>query len=215
MVFRTLLFCTVLLLEFRTLLEGGWGGGGSPVNPIKGQSRIHLVLANDGNKNSNCCVDKAINELESELIKISPDGSKLSTADLAQATMSLNGKIRKRGFTASEIHFSRDSHDNSNLVLDDSQLQENQRDLRFQNHQHLNNSRAPRGKTSAVPDPDTGDIVYLKNDISKHTARDPFIVMKTTQPGKSLLKKAIHSSSFATQPPKNLLILKLLPTNSY
>ena len=37
MVFRTLWFCTVLLLEFRTLLEGGWGGG-SPVNPFEGQS---------------------------------------------------------------------------------------------------------------------------------------------------------------------------------
>ena len=160
---------------------------------------INLVIANDGNKNSNCCVDKAINELESELKKICPDGSKLSTADLAQATMCLNSKIRQRGFTAAEIHFSRDSYDNSNLVLNDSQLQESQKKLRRQNHQHLNVSRAPKGKSPNIPEPKQGDIVFLKNGLSKHTARDPFIVMEK-RPGKSLIKKAIHSSSFASNP---------------
>ena len=98
---------------------------------------IQLVLADDGNKNSNCCVDKAINELEQELKKLSPNGGKLNAADLAQATMTLNNKIRKRGLTASEIHFSRDSHDHSNLRLDDKKLRNEQMSLRFQNHKHL------------------------------------------------------------------------------
>ena len=89
-------------------------------NSLLQDLNIHLVLSDDGNKNSNCCIDKAINELESELRKISPHGGKLNTADLALATMSLNNKIRKRGLTAAEIHFSRDSHDGSNLILDDN-----------------------------------------------------------------------------------------------
>ena len=162
---------------------------------------IKLVLADDGNKNSNCCIDKVIKELEDELKKISPDGDKLSTADLAQATMCLNSKIRKRGLTASEIHFSRDSHDSSNLILDDQTLQETQEKLRYRNHQYLNVSRAPGGKLPVIPEPDQGDIVFLKNGETKHTARDPFIVMEK-RPGKSLVRKTIHSSSFANAPIK-------------
>ena len=83
---------------------------------------IKLEVGEDENKNSNCCVDKAIAELEVELKKISPTGSKLTCAQLAQATVLLNNKIRNRGLSASEIHFSRDSHSFENLKLDDNKL---------------------------------------------------------------------------------------------
>ena len=69
------------------------------------------------NKNSNCVVDKSINELETELKKLSPDDDMLLLSDLAQATFILNNKIRKRGLSASEIHFSRDAYDHSNLHI--------------------------------------------------------------------------------------------------
>ena len=61
------------------------------------------LVGDDENKNSNCCVDKAIAELEVELKKISPTGSKLTCAQLAQATVLLNNKIRNRGLSAPEI----------------------------------------------------------------------------------------------------------------
>ena len=95
---------------------------------------------------SNCCVDKAISELEIELKKISPTGSKLTCAQLAMATVLLNNKIRNRGLSASEIHFSRDSHSSENLNIDDNQLREDSIKLREVNHGQSARSKAPKGK---------------------------------------------------------------------
>ena len=160
---------------------------------------IVLELGDDENKNSNCSVDKAISELEEELRKISPSGAKINTAQLAQAVTTLNKKVRNRGLTASEIHFSRDSHDNSNLSLDDENLTRKQQTLRSQNHDRLIRSRAPQGKVQSIPSPQQGDVVFLKNRNSKHISRDPHIVMENTM-GKSTLRKALHSSHYDNQP---------------
>ena len=71
---------------------------------------IDLVLGDHGNPNSNCSVDKTIQELEAELRRISPDGGKLDYGTLSLAINSLNNKVREHGLSASQVHFSRDSH---------------------------------------------------------------------------------------------------------
>ena len=114
----------------------------SSSNSLLEATGIKLELADHENKNSNCVFDKAINELEIEIKKLSPDGDPLLLSDLAQATFTLNNKIRKRGMSASEIHFSRDDHDHSNLSFQDKDLQQQQKNHRLQNHAHLSNSRA-------------------------------------------------------------------------
>ena len=165
------------------------------------QVGISLILADDDNKNSNCSVDKAIDELEQELRKLSPDGKQLDEGDLSQATLILNSKIRKRGLTSSEIHFSRDAYDNSNLQLDDEKLQSQQKRLRLQNHQHLAKSRNPRGVVPSPIDIKTGDIVFTKNSGSKHDARDLHIVTKSDDTtAKVSVRKALHASHFSSNP---------------
>ena len=99
----------------------------SSSNSLLEATGIKLELADHENKNSNCVFDKAINELEIEIKKLSPDGDRLLLSDLAQATFTLNNKIRKRGMSASEIHFSRDDHDHSNLSFQDKDLQQQQK----------------------------------------------------------------------------------------
>ena len=161
---------------------------------------IFLEPANDGNKNSNCVVDNAIKELESELRKISPSGGKLTSAQFAQALLLLNNKIRNRGFSAAEIHFARDSHDNQNLNLDDKQLKSQQENIRIKNHPYLAKSRAPRGKPQISPSLNPGDIVFKKDGLTKHTARDPFIVIDSNSQ-RTVLRKALHSSPFSDGSP--------------
>ena len=154
---------------------------------------IKLELPLDDNKNSNCCVDKAINDLEVELKKLSPSGQKISSLELAQATTCLNNKIRNRGYTAAEIHFSRDSNDHMNLNLDDSKLQSDQISKRFNNHGPSSASKTPSGKPQNPPDLSQGDLVYIKSHGSKHQVRDPHIVVKNS--GQSaVLRKTLHSS---------------------
>ena len=61
----------------------------------------------------------------------------------------------------------------------------------------LASSKAPKGKKSVIPIPEKGDIVYSKPGISKHIARDPFIVLESDKQGKSLIRKALHHSPHA------------------
>ena len=58
------------------------------------ENGIKLILGDDINKNSNCCVDKKIQELELELKKIVQAGSQLRTGDLSKAVTVLNSRIR-------------------------------------------------------------------------------------------------------------------------
>ena len=157
---------------------------------------IKLELTYDENKNSNCHIDKIINELETELRKISPDGVRVSPGELAHATMSLNNKIRKRGLTASKIHFSRDAHDNSNLHLEDKDLQEQQQDLRLQNY---DKSNSDRHSDKHYPSFSKGDLVFTTTSNSKHLSRDPHIVVGVNNEGRTLIKKAVHSSPFTSE----------------
>ena len=167
-------------------------------NHMLQQVGIELELTCDENKNANCHVDKIINELEVELKKISPDGEKIDSGVLAQATMILNNKVRKRGFSAAEIHFSRDSHDNSNLHLCDDKLLEKQQDLRTQNRNYSKLS-FNKPSTSSKDDLVKGDLVYTQNSGSKHVSKDPHLVIGKNENGKMLLRKAIHASPFASK----------------
>ena len=172
----------------------------SSPNPLLEDLGIKLELADHENKNANCVVDKSINELEVEIKKLSPDGEMLRLSDLAQATFALNNKIRKRGLSASEIHFSRDAHDHSNLTIQDVDLQQTQKSLRSQNHDHLSKSRADnRTRLPIVQEVSKGDLVFMKSIPSKHESRDPHIVMGMDQAGKPIVRKALHSSHLASK----------------
>ena len=134
-------------------------------------------------------------------MKLSPNGGTLNLGVLAQATLSLNNKIRNRGMTASEIHFSRDAYDHENLYLNDKNLLQKQKDLRSQNHVHLLKSRTNK-RTIASTDPplSEGDLVFMKNSSSKHSSKEPHILMKKDPTGKWIVRKALHSSHFSDGP---------------
>ena len=57
---------------------------------------MKIQLADHENKNSNCTIDKIINELETEIKKLSPNGDQITAAELAEATVRLNNKIMNR-----------------------------------------------------------------------------------------------------------------------
>ena len=164
----------------------------SSVNTTLDKAGITLQLGDDENKNSNCSVDKAINEFEIELKKISPSADKVNISDLATVSMALNRKILNRGLSAEEIHFSRDSFDNTNLTLNDQDLSDEQLSLKLDRHKRLALSKAPKFKLPDIPSPNTGEIVFIKDGESKHTTRDPHLVINS-EGQKSALCKALHS----------------------
>ena len=129
---------------------------------------IVLVLGEQANRNSNCSVDKSMQELEVELKKLDPEGGKITPGILSRAVTNLNDRIRGHGLSASQVHFSRDQVTGKNLALRDSRLKE------------VRESR--RGPSSAgLPPPKPvapGQLVYIKAEGTKHSSRNPLVVTR-------------------------------------
>jgi hypothetical protein len=173
----------------------------SPPHEMKSVN-IQLVLPDAHfNKNSNAKVDKIIQELQLEIRKICPEQRVLSVSELARATCNLNNRIRKSGLTASEIQFSRDFSDGSNIPLRDETIKE-------QNTLDRTRSLAQQ----AVPPPKPGDMVLIPCTADKHAAPTPYLV---TQPGpsSSSLRKLLHSGP-DTSPPVKLSSRPVTAKNS-
>ena len=57
---------------------------------------ISLVLKDNLNKNYNAVVDKACQDIEGELRKLSPEGNKINPTILAKATIATNALLRRK-----------------------------------------------------------------------------------------------------------------------
>ena len=163
---------------------------------------IRLDMAEDFNKNSNCTVDKKIQELEEEFKRLAPEGEKISVGQMAQAITMLNSRVRNQGLTAAEIHFSRDPVRGENLNLDDKQIMEEKVGKRAANHEHSAKSKAGGGGPCTKPDCKPGDIVFVKRHGSKHEARSPFLVTgEGDRDGEVSVRKVLHSHTNQTKAP--------------
>ena len=163
-------------------------------NPDDQLSRngIKLELGESLNKNSNCSIDKKIRELESEIVRLCPKETPITTGLLCQAVTNLNNRVRNQGLSAAQIHFSRDTIIGENLVLDDEELMEDKISKREKNHPSSIKSKSPRGKEASPVSLMPGQIVFANENVSKHSSRDPLLV--TNIDGKKdQVQKVLHS----------------------
>ena len=132
--------------------------------------KIKLALTDVFNKNANSVVDKACQELEEELRKVSPGGTALTQAQLSQAVMQVNQKMRRGGGLSShEISTSRDMHTGQNLQLQDDILRQGQLQKRVvQQDRH--------GGVDVQQAVQVGDRVAVRQQQDKHKARDVYRV---------------------------------------
>ena len=162
---------------------------------------IDLELGEDLNKNSNCSVDKKIQELEAEIRRLCPKETKLTTGVLCQAVINLNNRIRNQGLTAGQIHFSRDTNIGENLHLDDNKLIQDKLKKRIKTNEASAHSKAPIGRQHTPTKINPGQIVYSRNDGSKHDARDPLLVIGT-EGSKIKVQRILHSHTPSNKSPK-------------
>ncbi len=134
-------------------------------------SGIHLVIGNVHNKNSNCHVDKMIQELEHEIRKFHKDTHVLSNFDIANATFALNSKLRRHNLSSSEILFKRDHLRNSPIDFSDLTFKEMTKIE--QKKQQEKENRTSSQNCNISP----GMIVMLKDNPQKHVRRIPFFVI--------------------------------------
>ena len=147
---------------------------------------ITIELSDPNNKNGNACVDRAISEIIDELNTIVRAEIPITQADLSQALMSVNTKLRRKGkLSASEIIFARDQMSNKNLDIQDKEIQATQLEVRSRaNERH--NSKVNIPQQHIKP----GDLVQRKEKSKKHHVKDTYLVTsmdKNTVSAKKIL----------------------------
>ena len=94
------------------------------------------------------------------------------------AVTTLNGRVQNYGFSASQVHFSRDYHTGENLNLRDSNIKQ-VKDMETAKTNPLSaKSKAPGRRPHLAQQVGQGDTVYLRSEDDKHTGRNPMLVRR-------------------------------------
>lgn len=87
--------------------------------------------------------EKAVKELEIELLHQDPLGGAVSDVILAVATANLNSCIRSRGLSSRKMWYKQGQFSNRQLPMSDKDLITEQHDQRLANHSHSMKSKVP------------------------------------------------------------------------
>ena len=138
---------------------------------------ITIELGHTKNVNKNPVSEKAVRELEDELLRDDPNGGPVTPLALALATNRLNSRLRGNGLSARELWTQRDQFTSEQIPVNDKDVIIAQHNRRLANHGPSVKSKAP---TRPPPLPDTdiqvGDLVYLQTDRSKTQSRHRYLV---------------------------------------
>ena len=80
---------------------------------------INIEMGRIKNINKNPVAEKAIAELEEEIVRLNPSGEPVTAMVLLNATARLNSRIRNRGLSARELLFQRDQFTHDQIPLSD------------------------------------------------------------------------------------------------
>ena len=141
------------------------------------EHRLSIEIGRVKNKNKNPVAERAVQELQDELLRQDPLDGYVSQLALSTATANLNARFRSRGLSSREMWYQRDQFSNSQLPVDDRQLITRQNESRSHNHPYSERSKAPRGKIAPSPGINVGDLIYLYVDRNKSSARDRYLVV--------------------------------------
>lgn len=138
---------------------------------------IKLELGHSKNPNKNPIAEKAIRELEDELVRLESHGTPASTITLSLATSNLNSRIRHSGLSSREMLMQRDQFTGQKLSVDDSHIMLKQSQNRHHNHPHSEKTKCPNRRTLQHQIFKIGDIIYINNDKTKLNPRERYIVV--------------------------------------
>ena len=144
--------------------------------------RITIEIGNAKNRNKNPVAERAVQEVENELLRHDPLGGPVYPVTLSVATATLNSRIRSRGLSAREMWTQRDQFSNQQIPLHDQSLIVQQHEQRIANHHHSEKAKAPIAKDRPAEHITVGDLVYLYSDRNKTRARDRYLVVEVTGP---------------------------------
>ena len=142
-------------------------------DPLLKKHRIKIELGQAKNPNKNPVAERAVQELELELLRQEPLGGAISPLTLPVATSALNFCIHSPGLSSREMWTQRDQFSNQPLPLADDHLIVLQHEQRLSNHPNSERSKVRLHNRRPSPFIDVGDLVYLHSDRNKSRAQRP------------------------------------------
>ena len=139
--------------------------------------RLNIEIGRIKNPNKNPVAEKAIYELENELLRQEPGGGIVSKMQLALAVARLNSRIRYSGLSARELWTQRSQFTNEQLPFKDRDVIVQQHELRQVNHAYSEKSKLGLKSTRADQAIGVGDLIYLYGDRNKSQARNRYLVV--------------------------------------
>ena len=130
-------------------------------NSVYHDHKIVLEIGRVKNRNKNPAAERAVQELELELLQRDPHGGPLSPVVISVSNATLNSRIRSRGLSAREMWTQRDQLSNILFPLSDYDLISQQQSLRKANHPSSEKSKVPLAQMASSPLVTIGDLVYL------------------------------------------------------
>lgn len=144
--------------------------------------RIAIELGRAKNVNKNPVAERAIQELEVEILRFDTDNKVVSHVSLALITARLNTCIGNRGLSAREMWSERDQFLNTQIPIIDQDLILAQHELRQRNHSYSERAKYPCKTIPPEPQLCVGDIVYIRCDLNKTKSRDRYLGVSIDYP---------------------------------
>ena len=140
------------------------------------ENRIRIDLGRVKNKNRNPVAERAIQELENEILRLARAPGPISPLTLSRVVSALNSRIRSDGLSAREILYQRDQFMNEKIPLRDRDIISAKHDRALANHRHSEFSKS--GGAAMLPEANAqvGDLVYLYTDRDKNSPRPRYLV---------------------------------------
>ena len=174
---------------------------------------VWLDIGRVKNVNKNPVAEKAVQELEEELLKQEPRGGPVNPTSLALVTARLNSRLRHRGLSARELWTQRSQFTGEQIPLCDYQIIVDQHQRRSVNHPYSEKSKNTNSPTPPPPPIRVGDLVYLISDRSKLRARERYSVTEVNNPW-CHIKKFTGSQLRATSYKVKLSECYVLPSSA-
>jgi hypothetical protein len=143
---------------------------------------LSLEIGRVKNTNKNPVAEKAIAELEEEILRQAPNGGPIPTATLAIATSRLNSRLRREGLSARELWTQRDQFTHDQLPICDRKVIQEQHLQRKQDNPYSEKSKNRNRNGSASPTINVGDLVYLVAERDKTQPRSRYLIISVEDP---------------------------------
>ena len=137
---------------------------------------IVVDIGREKNLNKNPVAERAVQELEQELLKMQPEKGPVSQVTLALATSAMNSRVRRDGLSSRKLWTQRDQFTGNQFPVSDEALIQSQASAREKNHTSSALSKLHPSSRKVPSGVSVGDLVYLVGERSKLQGRDKYLV---------------------------------------